>query len=57
MVGNAMHRNLVERVLGFAPERAVLGRAGLSSVMANTKREEFLPFKRSKILSFYHQII
>lgn len=38
MVGNAMQRNLVERVLVSAPERAILDRAGLSTVIANTKK-------------------
>jgi len=52
MVGNAMQRNIVERVLALAPARAILDRDGLSSVIANTKREEFLPFKRRKNIIF-----
>lgn len=52
MVGNAMQRNIVERVLVSAPERAILDRAGLSTVIASTKREEFLPFKRRKNIIF-----
>lgn len=52
MVGNLIQRNTVDRVLFSAPERVILDRAGLSTVTANTKREEFLPFKRRKNIIF-----
>lgn len=51
-VGNAKQRDIVGRVLVSAPERAILDRAGLSTVTANMKREEFLPFKRRKNIIF-----
>lgn len=57
IVGNVMQRNVAETVLISTPERAILERAGFSSVLANTKREEFFNSKEEKILSFYHQII
>lgn len=52
IVGNAMQRNVAERVLISTPERAILDRAGFSSVIANTKKEESLPFKRIKNIIF-----
>lgn len=52
IVGNAMHRNAADTVLISTPERAILDRAGFSSIIANTKREEFLQFKRRKNIIF-----
>lgn len=52
IVGNAMQRNVTETVLISTPERAILERAGFSSVLANTKREEFLLVKRRENIIF-----